>query len=315
MRCIPLAGRIGGLILALTIAKTASAQTADDKAAAEVLFEQGKAALAEGRLAEACPKLAESLRLDVGTGTMLYLAECYERSGKTASAWAQFREAQSSAARDRDPREKVARERADALEPKLSRLAIIVAPESRIEGLSITRDNTQVTATLWGVETPVDPGKHVVRASAPNHDPWEATIEIGAAGAHEKLVVPPLRRSASTPSGALADRPDPARSDGSTQRTIGYGLMGLGVVGLAVGTFFGVRALGTLEDADRHCEGRLCDPEGLDLYDDSKTQANISTVVFIASAAVLAGGVVLWLTAPSAKSAARTRPAMMGVRF
>src|SRR5688572_14074173 len=79
---------------ALAGSSTASAQEANDKAAAEVLFEQGRSLLLEGKVDQACPKLAESLRLDRGIGTMLFLAECWQRLGKSASAWAQFREAE-----------------------------------------------------------------------------------------------------------------------------------------------------------------------------------------------------------------------------
>src|SRR5688572_1623106 len=89
------------------------AQEANDKAAAEVLFEQGRALLLEGKVDQACPKLSESLRLDRGIGTMLFLAECWQRMGKTASAWAQFREAEIVAGQEKDAREKVAHERAE----------------------------------------------------------------------------------------------------------------------------------------------------------------------------------------------------------
>src|SRR5882757_7685464 len=111
------AASVAALIVICGQSGTARAQSAD-KATAEVLFNQGRALLAEGKLAEACPKLAESLRLDTGIGTMLYLAECYERSGKTASAWAEFREAQATASKEGDAREHIAKDRADLLEPK-----------------------------------------------------------------------------------------------------------------------------------------------------------------------------------------------------
>ena len=62
------------------------AQSAADKAAAEGLFDQGRASMQEGDFAKACGLLERSQHIDPGVGTLLYLAECYEKSGRTASA-------------------------------------------------------------------------------------------------------------------------------------------------------------------------------------------------------------------------------------
>src|SRR5262249_38113298 len=59
-----------------------------DKVAAEGLFDQGRAAMQRGDFAQACGLLERSQRIDPAVGTLLYLAECYEKSGRTASAWA-----------------------------------------------------------------------------------------------------------------------------------------------------------------------------------------------------------------------------------
>src|SRR3954470_22350515 len=84
--------------LVLLHAGVASAQTsASDKAAAEALFDQGVRLMKQNSFGEACPNLEESERIDPAVGTLLYLGECYERMGKTASAWATFREAASLA--------------------------------------------------------------------------------------------------------------------------------------------------------------------------------------------------------------------------
>jgi hypothetical protein len=295
-------------VLLAAIARPASAQSggAADKATAEVLFDQGKALLVQGKLAEACPKLAESLRLDTGIGTMLYLAECYERSGKTASAWAEFREAQASAARDGDARGKVAKERADKLEPTLSYLTVVVPPESELEGLLVTRDGTTIGRAGWGIDAPTDPGPHVIRASAPGREPQESTIEVGKDGARARFVVAAL---VVTPGARPLDpHPTPIapieHRGASTQRTVGIGIAAAGVVGLGVATFFGVKAIGTLDDSKPHCGDLACDQAGLDLRDDSRSQANVSTILFVASGVVLAGGVVLWVTAPASTRAA-----------
>src|SRR5665213_3883020 len=143
---------------AVTLSAPVAQAQAGDKAAADALFVQGRDLLDRGSLAEACPKLEESLRLDRAIGTMLFLAECYQRSGKTASAWAQFREAQDQAVKEGDPRQKVAQEHADRLAPILSTIVIHVAKPT--PSMTVDRDGEEVGAPAWGTETPVDPGQH-----------------------------------------------------------------------------------------------------------------------------------------------------------
>src|SRR5262245_55428497 len=88
--------------------------TPAEKAAAEALFDRGLTLLREGKLQEACANLEQSQAIERGIGTMLYLAECYEKSGRTASAWALFREASSEARASRQTeRAEAGRQRAD----------------------------------------------------------------------------------------------------------------------------------------------------------------------------------------------------------
>jgi hypothetical protein len=108
---------------------TARAQGSDaDRAQAESLFETGRKLMAEKKYAEACPKLAESFRLDPTTGTLLNLAVGHRDEGRIASAWAEFKDAAALARRDgRADREQFAQEQVKALEPRLSRVTIAVS--------------------------------------------------------------------------------------------------------------------------------------------------------------------------------------------
>src|SRR6478609_11120287 len=109
------------------VPRAARAQAADT-VTAEALFEQGKQLLRAGNVAAACPKLAESQRIDPSTGTLLALAMCHEAEGKLASAWAEFVTVEARAGTDgRHDREQAARERARALKPRLSTLEIRVS--------------------------------------------------------------------------------------------------------------------------------------------------------------------------------------------
>src|SRR5258707_11130936 len=144
----------------------AQGQSAGDKATSEALFGDGRRLMSQGNYAQACPKFEASLKLDPGVGAMLNLADCYEKNGQTASAWAEFREASSAAraAGSRD-REELSRQRASALEPKLSRLTIVAGQQST-QG---PRDGTAGGSAGSGKAMPGDPGKAALGGAGAGH--------------------------------------------------------------------------------------------------------------------------------------------------
>ncbi len=282
----------------------ASAQSAQDKAAADVLFQQGKKLMLDNKFSDACPKFAESLRLDTGLGTMLWLADCYERSGKTASAWGQFQEAAETAAKTKDAREKVARERSKQLEPRLVKLQVVVAESNVVPGLEVRRDGSLIGKPLWGTAVPIDPGSHELVATAPGFKTWEGSIDASAVGKTATVTIPKL-----TPDEAPKDAPVvvvapkelPKGDRGNMQRTIGLVAGGVGVVGVGLGVVFGLSAKSKLADsnANGHCQpNNHCDEIGFQSRSDSKDAATLSTVAFAVGGVALAAGAVLYFTAP-----------------
>jgi hypothetical protein len=174
----------------------AFAQTAPQQsAAAQTAFDEAMKLMSQGRTAEACPKFAAAQRLDSGMATQFRLAECYEKTGQLASAWANYVEVADAAkgAKSKD-REAFARKRAAALEPRLSRLSILVPPAlSALHGLEIKRDGSVVDKALWGTSIPVDPGEHVVVATAPGKKPWQGKSVATEQPARLEVTIPPLR--------------------------------------------------------------------------------------------------------------------------
>lgn len=288
-------------VVATSLASAAGAAaqpSANDAAVAEVLFEEGKRLMADGKLAEACPKLAESNRLDTGIGTLLFLADCYEKNGQVASAWATFREAATLAQKTTDSREKIAQGRAAALEPVLPRLTVAVPAASRVAGLRVERDGAEVGTVQWDVALPMDPGKHALTATAPGRVAWTTTVVVER-GVRARVEIPTLAPAPTKPTdppGAVARSDEGAR--GGTQRVVGVGLAAAGVVALGAGGYFGLAAKGKADDASGHCSGNACDPTGLELRDGARSRADLATGLFVGGAVAVVAGVVVWWIAP-----------------
>ncbi len=292
-----------------------SARAQSDPAAASALFSEGRKLAAQKKYAEACPKFEESQRLDPGIGTQFNLADCWENVGRTASAWALFLDVAAAAksAGQRD-RERVARQRAEKLAPRLSRLTVTVNADH--PGLEITRDGVAIGKATWDSPVPIDPGVHRIEASAPGRKTWSETIAVAADGASASLTVPALDAlPLSSAAPALpADPPpsslqrDSANATGNAQRTLGFVAGGVGVAGLVMGGVFGLRASSKNGDAKEICAAapNAC-PESeqqkhRDLVDDAKSARTLSIIGFAAGGAALGAGIVLVLTAPTARA-------------
>lgn len=302
-----------GLLLSLTtLAPPLRAQTPDDKAAAEALFDEGKKLFLAKRYADACPKLEASQKLDPGIGTLLYLADCYEGMGRVASAWATFREAAAAAkAAGQGERDRVARTRATALEPKLHRLTINVGnPET--PGLKITRNDAEQKQATWGAALPIDPGTHKITASAPGKKPWSTTVQIAEGPGTDTLATPALEDApviaAPPPPEAPAKPPEPPAPPPppffGKHRVPGLVIGGVGVVGLGLGGLFAGLASSSAATSKELCPRVICtDRSGVDAATRAGTFADASTGLFIAGGAVLATGLIVFFAVPSPKAA------------
>ena len=291
---------------------------ASNKALAEALFDEGRRLMDAHDYAHACPKLARSQELDEGIGTLLYLADCYEKSGHNASAWASFREAASRAnARGETERERIATRRASVLEPLLAKLTIVVESSADLPGLSVTRDAERVARELWGLQSPLDPGVHSLDATAPGKLPWHGSVTLSDSEVRivkiPALLDAPVTSAPPAPTAAGAGialpsdappRVDARGADMPPERTVAYVLGALGVVGLGVGTGYGLAALRKNDTADAHCArpGNLCDPAGVAAGKDVSHWATTSNVAFGVGAAFSLGALALLFMTPKQHS-------------
>jgi serine/threonine-protein kinase len=299
----PWALRLRALVLAAVVAMTTGGLArANDPATATMLFNEGRRLAGEGRYADACPKFEESERLDPGIGTQFNLADCYEHTSRTASAWALFLDVASAAGgTGQVARETVARRRAGALEAKLSRLTIN-APRG-VEGLEVHRNGEAIGSMLWSSALPVDPGSYTIEATAPGKKTWSTIVSVGKGGGAVTVTVPaledlPVASSAPAPVDAA---PPPAPADdsaGPTARAIALGLGAGGVVAVGLGTYFGFRSIAKHSDYEKLCTGDVCQPAAGPLHDSAVSAGNASTVAFVVAGALLAGAGVLWVLSP-----------------
>jgi len=302
------------ILLSMCAPSQSSAESAaTNKALAEALFDEGKKLMAENDFAHACPKFERSQELDEGIGTLLFLADCYEKNGQIASAWATFREAGSRArARGETDRERTALRRTSVLEPLLAKLTLEVDASSDLQGLTVTRNAQRVPHELWGISSPVDPGVQNLDATAPGKRPWHGSVTL-ADGETRIVKIPrlldapvqsPPARVAGVdvaPNSTLSSEPPPAPlSADNTSHTAAYALGAIGVAGFAVGTGFGLSAMSRNSVADAHCErpGGLCDATGVAAGHDVNQRATISNIAFGVGAAASIGAVILYFAAP-----------------
>jgi hypothetical protein len=160
-----------------------------------------------------------------------------------------------------------------------------------------------VGAGSLGTPLPVEPGAHVVEVSAPGRADKRFEITL-AEGQRSELVVEP-----GPPTGATDSGEPRASAEGNVGlRTAGFVVGGLGIVGLGIGTAFGVSALSKNAESKDTCDANnVCDPSGKTLRDSARSAGNASTIAFIAGGVLFAAGAVLVLTSPTKKSRSALR--------
>jgi serine/threonine-protein kinase len=291
----------------------AAAPVRADPAAAEALFEEGVQLAERGQLLSACQKFEASEGLDVAVGTLLFLADCYERTGRLASAWSRFREAASLAHSQAMPdRERIATVRADALAPRMARVTVRVSAEPP-PGIVVELGHQPVPKASWGSALPVDSGKLLLEASAPGYAPFRREITI-ADGARVDVPLPQLEAltgGESTPQQVTLRpvRPEAPRSSvktthavdrGYAARVTGATLAVWGGLGLAAGGVLTALAATRNDKSRDYCpeSERLCTQRGVELRHEAQKLADSATISLAVGGGLLAAGLVVYWAAP-----------------
>jgi hypothetical protein len=281
------------------IAPDARADGAEAQVLAAQLFREGRADMAREDWRSAESKLAASHKLVPAMGTLLNLAVCQARLGKTASAYQAFgevvREAQNSGRTDRL---ELANAEMARLKPLLADAVVHVpAAVETLPGFTVTLDGSPLPAQLYETRVNLDPGSHVLAASAKGKRPWTFPLRIQPSE-HAELTIP-----------FLSDKPfDPRdvkvslvvaehEAKHQTLRTTGFVLLGVGAASLATSLAFGIVA--KVKNGQVHCGvtpdgngGFLCPADQAQASQTANTDATIANVAFGAGLGLAALGVV-----------------------
>ena len=280
LRC----SQMWALAIAVVLLGSVRPVRADDNIdKADKLFDEGRA-LMTSDLHAACEKFEESLKFNSqAIGTLMNVALCDEKLGRTASAVAKFSEARDRAKEgNMDVHLKAAEERLAVLIPRVPHIKIVFAvpplPDTRV----VLDDKVVAMADIANIA--IDPGEHPLVVSAPNHLPYQTTVRI-AEGEHRDISVPALR--------------DAIRV--GARRTVGKIVTISGGVFVAAGVILGFVANNRYDDQfPVHCskDTKLCDGDGQTETERARTLGVVGTVAGGVGVAAVAVGLYLWIRSP-----------------
>lgn len=310
--------------LALCAARDARGQATNP--AAQALFEEGRTLLEAGKLDQACSKFSESYRLFPFPGALLNLADCHERQGKLATAWAEFQSTERLAqTQGRASHAAEAARRAALVAPKVP--YVIVRADETPAGLVVKLGPLTLGEGSLGSRLPMDPGEHEVSAEAPDRLAWSSRVRVEAGGADREVRIPRLAPRAPAPgptsapvaaSGPPVDSA-PRGDDGASRRTLAYAAGGLGVVALGVGAYFGLSAQSAYKRADEACPTHVgCSDAALADRSSAGDRATVADIGVGVGLVAISASAILWLTAPTparATIAPTGRGGSFAVRF
>jgi hypothetical protein len=307
-------------ILALILA---TSPLAADPVSAEIVL--ARALFAEARAAEdakdwalAASKLREAIAIKETGGLRFHLAYCEEQQGQLVEALVDYERSDDLTAGSTEEFRSQLPGKRESLRRRIPTVTLLVPPSP--PNVTLTVDGHAMPSAVLGKPIPLNPGRHTLVVSAPDHAAFTTQVslnETDAVVANALLTPLPKRpvvstlKPSPTPVVALSQpTPDLAMSTGLPTRTyvlIGEAAVALGAVGVGIG--YTLRASAEDEHAEQlkrqlnstsacseHPENQLC-AELKDVGNDAKRDHLIARIGFIAAGAAAAsfvGTLILW---------------------
>jgi hypothetical protein len=179
-----------------------------------------------------------------------------------------------------------------------------------VVGVSISIDGSRERRPLDGRPIAIDPGVHAVRFEAPGQPPVERSFLIaeGAKDRQEHVDVGPAAPVApATPPPSPAPTTSVKHEGGS--KTGAWILGGVGVLGVAAGSVFGLLAMSESSSSQADCRTSTnCanHSQAVSEHNSASTDGTVSTIGFAAGGVALAVAAILFAVSPSSSDATGT---------
>lgn len=303
------------MLVTLGIPASAHAQrAAEDIASARELYNEGIDLRDKGDLKGAVEKFRAAHALGNTPITGLDLCRTYSALHQPVEA----REACLSVARidpikNESERSKGARSDAASLaeaeKAKIAGLRIrVIGSPAGVEP-TVVVDGVTVPAAALSASRAVNPGKHVVVASASGGPETNASVELRDGEIRDvELVVRPGEANrdaaqATAPTSPTPGAPPPKKKSHAlaTASFIVAGVSGL------VGVITGISAMNSESDLDPKCPNKICGRSDWRDLDSARTTGTVSTVAFVVAGVGLGVGLVSILASGSSKASASTK--------
>jgi hypothetical protein len=280
--------------LAMSIGASSSAWAQETNVAvgavarAEQLFNEATALEEAGNWEAACPKLEESHRLDPAVGTQFNLAVCYEKIGRLGSAWRTYDAVKRLAHQTgKASREEASQNKMNELRERVGWVKIQSATAAP-PVVNVSIDGVRIAHEDWE-SYPVDAGEHRIEATAPTKKSWARKLTTTDATT-TTIDVPPLESSHEVVT--------VTREGGSTRRTAGFAMLGVGALGVGAAIVTGVMLLNAKDTADDRCVPYCSDSTGRDAVSRGRLLLPINVIAWGLAAVGIGVGTYLLLTAP-----------------
>lgn len=184
----------------------------------------------------------------------------------------------------------------EELRHKLPQLRLLVAPaDTPLEQLRLELDGLPVPAELVGLQTPRDPGEHVLRYWIDGSQ-RQQRFTLRPESSHVVVLEVPARPKLPSRQEVLATASEqPPDGDAAWEPYAAWGALGVGAASATAGVLLGTHSMRLRSGLESRCEEELCTADAKEAVSRYRRARDLSTAGYLVGlTAIATGGVLLW---------------------